>query len=430
MSYSLGKKIKLKRTELKLSQEKLSCNILSRSVLSKIENDKVTPSIYQLQYIANALGVSMEYFLKDELNLSNNVSANYIENNIESLFQNKRYITIISLYEKNLIDTCNNINSLYYIGFSYYFSDYYNESSEILKKYIKHVTLLDADEKIKYIENVSKSYNCLSKICINSKDYNKAISYMYKAKNLLDKFNMCNNYLLQIFVCNIGFLHNLVNDYDKCINLLESFLNNKPQLIDLNIIANIHLCLSTAYYNLDNYDQSILHIKRAIYFFDYIGKDMDSKECYINYINALRFSKRYDEAQKVMTSFKDKYFCKLNTDSKTTFTILNATLFFNMKKYDECINLLSMLNINKLNSLNRNCYYFLKGHIEFSKNNFAKASIYLKKCRSFFLNSSYIYDSNTLFEDLYIITNKEKFKTFIKDSNSYNKEPRKNIMVL
>ena len=71
--YSLGKKIKSLRKELGLKQEELTCDILSRTMLSKIENDKVTPSIYQLNHISKKLGYSVDYFLQtDSLSYSNN----------------------------------------------------------------------------------------------------------------------------------------------------------------------------------------------------------------------------------------------------------------------------------------------------------------------------------------------------------------------
>ena len=63
--YSLGKKVKLLRKEVGLKQEDLTCDILSRTMLSKIENDKVTPSIYQLNHISKKLGYSVDYFLQN-----------------------------------------------------------------------------------------------------------------------------------------------------------------------------------------------------------------------------------------------------------------------------------------------------------------------------------------------------------------------------
>ena len=91
--YSLGKKIKSLRKELGLKQEELTCDILSRTMLSKIENDKVTPSIYQLNHISKKLGYSVDYFLQtDSLSYSNNTQY---EDSIYKLFKNENYLSII-----------------------------------------------------------------------------------------------------------------------------------------------------------------------------------------------------------------------------------------------------------------------------------------------------------------------------------------------
>ena len=105
--YSLGKKVKLLRKEIGLKQEELTCNILSRTMFSKIENDKVTPSIYQLNHIAKKLGVSIEFFLRtDSLPYDNNEK---FKDSLYKLFENENYLAIISKYEKNIIDINTNI---------------------------------------------------------------------------------------------------------------------------------------------------------------------------------------------------------------------------------------------------------------------------------------------------------------------------------
>ena len=87
--YSLGKKVKLLRKEIGLKQEELTCNILSRTMLSKIENDKVTPSIYQLDHIAKKLGVSIEFFLQTySLPYDNNEK---FKDSLYKLFENENF---------------------------------------------------------------------------------------------------------------------------------------------------------------------------------------------------------------------------------------------------------------------------------------------------------------------------------------------------
>lgn len=133
--YSLGKKIKSLRKELGLKQEELTCDILSRTMLSKIENDKVTPSIYQLNHISKKLGYSVDYFLQtDSLSYSNNTQY---EDSIYKLFKNENYLSIILKFEKQIINISSNIEYAYYIGYSYYKIHYFKESIKLLNMYLK-----------------------------------------------------------------------------------------------------------------------------------------------------------------------------------------------------------------------------------------------------------------------------------------------------
>ena len=157
--YSLGKKVKLLRKEIGLRQEELTCDILSRTMLSKIENDKVTPSIYQLDHISKKLGVSIEFFIQtDSLSYHNNEK---FKDSLYKLFENENYLAIISKYEKNIIDTNTNIDYLYYVGYSYYKMHFYNDSIKLLNSYIKTILSLKEDDINQYIENVSNSFNTL-----------------------------------------------------------------------------------------------------------------------------------------------------------------------------------------------------------------------------------------------------------------------------
>ena len=60
---NLGDKIKFFRKKAGLTQLELSCDMLSRSTISKIESNKYTPSILQLQHIAKILNIDVSYLI-------------------------------------------------------------------------------------------------------------------------------------------------------------------------------------------------------------------------------------------------------------------------------------------------------------------------------------------------------------------------------
>lgn len=331
--YSLGKRIKLLRKETGLKQEDFVCDILSRTMLSKIENDKVTPSIYQLNHIAKKLGVSIDFFLQtDSLSYHNNREY---KDSLSKLFENENYLAIISKFEKSSFNIDENINYIYYAGYSYYKMNFYKESIKLLNKYIKTVLSLKKDDIHQYIENLSNSFNVISVIYFELEDYSKAIQNSLKAKDILQKNNYFKTRQYFMTINNLGYLYNTISDYEKCINLLEKFLSNNTEFIYIQIFASIHISLSSAYYNIGDYQNSIDHIKKAIFFFIYIKNEPKAIECYLNYINALRYSKQYSQAIETLDYVVLKYRDKFDSNLTTSFIMQKAILKFNTKNFDD-----------------------------------------------------------------------------------------------
>lgn len=428
MLYSLGKKIKSLRKDLKLKQEDLSCEILSRSMISKIENDRVTPSIYQLYHISKKLGVSIEYFLKNDFLSHIRVNEDY-KDSLYTLFKNENYLIIISKFEKNLINIDANLSYLFYIGYSYYKMHYYLDSSKILNKFIKIIDTLNDENLIEHLENASTALNILSLISIDADDPNKGIKYLLKAKDLLQKNNLTKTRTYYVIINNIGSLYNKTNNYEKCINSLEEFLSSHNDILHIRIFACIHLSLNSAYYNVGSYDKSIEHIRKAIFFFEYINDSFNSIDCYINYINSLRYSKKYNDALNLLDYVVKKYSTSFDSKLKLSFIMQKAILQFNIGNYQSSLDLLVTLNIKDLDSYNRNCYYFMKGHISFISKEFESAHLYFKRCENFFINSGFVYDLNLLYEDLYGITCDKRYEVSLEYLLSKCENPRKNILI-
>lgn len=424
--YSLGKKVKLLRKEVGLKQEDLTCNILSRTMLSKIENDKVTPSIYQLSHISKKLGYSVDYFLQtDSLSYSSNTQY---EDSIYKLFKNENYLSIISKFEKQILNINSNIEYAYYIGYSYYKMHYFKESIKFLNRYLKNIELLQDCDLVSHLENVSTALNILS-IIFMEEDYTKAIQYALKAKDILQKNRLTKSRTYFVVINNLGGFYNKISDYEKCINLLEEFLSYNKELIYLQIFASIHISLSSAYYNTGDYDHSIENIKKAIFFFLYTKDKVNAIECFLNYINALRYSKKYDEAIKILDEVVLKYKDTFDSSLKISFIMQKAILEFNIRNFDASLEELTKLNIKDLDSYNRNCYYFMKGHIAFINNELELSKTYFKNCEKFFINSNYLYDLDLLYNDLYEMTSDSKYSNLQHKLIDSCDNPRKNIVI-
>ena len=203
MDDSLGKKIKHLRKTLDLTQNDLSCEILSRSILSKIETDKVTPSIYQLNYLATKLNVTTDILLNETLDDIINRNEYITSTHIHKLFCEKLYLDIISTYETKKSDFLKEDVNLFYLGISYYNIHFYKEAINFLKKYINYVNKLDYDDPNKNIHYFIKSINILASIYF---DNNQSVSYTHLINYLPTIFS--NNNLFSIVSYNNLFLIN------------------------------------------------------------------------------------------------------------------------------------------------------------------------------------------------------------------------------
>jgi len=102
---NLGKRIKEARKRLNLTQERLSekANI-SNVYLGEIERGEKTPSIPVLIDLIEALDVSADFLLRDELNSANVIINNELTDKLSKLTpkQRKTAIDILNAYINNL----------------------------------------------------------------------------------------------------------------------------------------------------------------------------------------------------------------------------------------------------------------------------------------------------------------------------------------
>lgn len=421
MNNKIGIKIRTLRKNLNIYQKDMCCDILNRTVLSKIENGKITPSILQLQHISNKLNVPINYFLEEKSDSIDTIE--YVNGPLNVLFDQNKFYEIIKFYEKNKVNSTQNFENYFYIGHAYYNTDFYYESLKILRKYTSSCMQQPDNILEKSVLDLAFAFNTLSKIMLKNENYKKAISYLFMAKKYLEKYEKFSNEIYFKIINNIGSVYILMNEYSKIINVLQPFLDNISNLGYLRILPSMHLSLNIAYYNLDEYEKSIGHIKKAIFFYNYTGRYQLEYGCYLNYINALRYCKLYDEAFDVLKQYKLKY----PNEREQDFLIQEAVLLFNTQRYKSLIDLSHKIKLRKLSKLNIMGYYFMIGHIYFLQENYINSKNLLLKCENYFLRKNFCRDLKCLYNDLYEITKDETYK---EKSAYFNKlKGKKNILV-
>lgn len=423
MDLSIGSKIKALRNRQKLSQQDLCSGILDRTVLSKIENDKVTPSIFQIKSIAARLNIPVEFLLSGDASMNQDLYS--YGTDLYRLFKEGHYYKIINMYEDHYLDDINDVNKYYYIGQAFFNCEYYDTSSKILKKYVFLYSKSTEDFKKEYVENSANAFNILCKIMFRNSNLTKCISYLNKARVYLELYERCNVKIYFTVMNNLGSIYCMLNQYTKTIFILENFLQKVKDLSFINTLPSMHLSLNISYYNLENYEKSIEHIKKAIFLFNYSGRHYDAAHSYLNYINALRYSLKFEEAFEVFEEYKRSY--SEISSLYFNFLIQEMVLCFNVEKYELFEELSLKLKLNQLDKYNRCCYYFMEGHIRFIKKDYNNARRLFLKCEKCFMNQRFHQDLAVMYHDLYVMTCDDKYDEL---SRYYmNVKGKKNITV-
>ncbi|MGL4773840.1 MAG: helix-turn-helix domain-containing protein [Clostridium sp.] len=421
--WNLGERIKKIRKEKKITQEYLSGEELNRTVLSKIENNLQEPSISQLYYICKKLDISVCSLFHDE-----NYIMEYIdtqENYINSLYNKMDYSNIIKFYDLNKKDFSSIKDKIkyFYLGMSYYSLNMFNLSTKHLNKFISYY-LKNEDIQEKRILEFCEGLNALYKIEINFKK-NTAISHLNLANIYIAKYNIENSEIAFKILNNICVYYLRKNDYSTVINLCKYFETMNHRICYPTVFFGLYNLLAIAYYNIDNYKKSILCIKKTINILLFMGDEENAGLCHINYINALRYSKNYSEALKIIDFCKDAF--KNYETVVNSVTLQEIIVYFNNQEYHKALRISRVINKKKLSENEKIELSFILGIIDYKCGLLENAYKKIVKCEKYFLK----FQNNLELKLLYNICFKIKGdEIFLEKLHSLNlSKLRKNILV-
>lgn len=227
---SLGEKIKKLRKEQNMTLKELAGDRITAAQISHIERDKSHTSYELLEYLADKLGVSVDYLLETKEMQSKKITDNLI-------LKSEIYIK------------CNDLDKA---------EEQIKEIMEICKEY-------------KLTENYGKCNKLLAEINSKKKDYSSAVYYYEKAlyyfiKNE-DKDAIYNSYL------NIGNIYMLDEFYKGALThfMFAKEVLDESNIEDVDIYKELYSKISKCYINLGKSEQ-------ALEFMEKIDK-MDNEDC-------------------------------------------------------------------------------------------------------------------------------------------------------
>ena len=422
----IGNKIRTLRKAKGYKQIDICNNILSRTELSKIENGRRTPSIYQIKYISEILNTSVDYLLNVNYEKSSDKIKSSQKSSIEYLFNSKQYNKITISFEKGNIFSTNDIKNLFFVGSSYYKTEFYTESKKLLLKFIKKYEAISYKSQEKYCEKYAEALRDLFYIENGGKEENIELSKLHKAKKELERHEKFNCKLYYEILYHIGFVYFCINKYDNAEAIISELLDKNKEIINLTIVPDSHLVLSRVYYNTDKYDKSIENLNKALFLYKY-SKNDNVIVCNVEYSNIYRFMGEYNKAISIIEDVSERYLEEKKIDK--IFKLYKSFIYFNMIEYESVSVILKCIRINDLKCpIKKSSYYFLRGHIAYMNNKYKEAERYLKKSEKYFILNHFYYDLKLLYSDLYNITRDDKYKSLYEKYSIQHKNSKKNIV--
>ena len=423
---NLGSRIKLLRKKKGLSQNDLSNKILNRVVLSRIENNIQEPSLNQIIHICTVLEISLDELILSKpytVSICSKDSIDYILN----LYNRNNFYDITKYYDLNKSDFVKIKNSakFFYLGYSYYKINLYKESERFLKKYVNFVKKNEQNLLQDNIINLCVALNSIFRIHMALNDSKKAIKHLKLAEIYISKFNMENTNIGQSILSNIATFYLRENQYKKVISYCYNFENLQTDVCYPLVIVNIYKALAISYYNIGNYKKSIHNTQKVIDLYSFLGDDYNKGVAYFNYINALMYSTKHDEALYLIENCKNQY--KDVKDLFNTFLVQEMSVYFNMSKFHKVLDVSLSVNQKYLSKDFLCDFNFIIGHINHLAGNKNTAIKNLKFCESLFINKRCNYDLYVVYGDLHILTNDDSFKE--KQRNLTYNSMKKNIII-
>lgn len=410
----IGTRIKILRRDANLTQAELSSDILTRTSLSKIENGTLEPSLSQLEHIASKLNTTISYILQENTYASSTLSKQN-ESNLSKLYIEKKYFKII--------ETIKPINFLtfYYVGMSYYNLDLKVDAIKYLSSCEELFNSQDEYSKNLTVEKLAIALNSLRKITISNYSDQNNLLFLKKALYYLDLYNINKCEIYYIVNNNISNYYLFTNQYEKTISFIQDFLHNNTSVNSLKVLPFIHLNLSNAYFAIKEYDLSIGSIKNSIFFYNYIGKNYDAGECYLNLFNCYLYKGDFYECELLLRNLFENY-----NDIKllNIFMVLELTYLYNIGESNLILEKYSKINIAALRRKTRSDFNFILGRTYFLIGKFNSSKRYYLKCISYLKESNKYLDLYILYKDLYHIDNNESDKkSYIEYLNLYKNTP-------
>ncbi|MCT4564651.1 MAG: helix-turn-helix transcriptional regulator [Maledivibacter sp.] len=403
---SIGNKIRFLRKEQNMTQEELAGDNFTKSYISLIERGKINPSMKALNYISKKLNKPVSLLLDTEGSIvdSNNLyKISHIIEKGKKLVNNSEldlaFIEFNRLFEN--LDNLTNFHKgliYYYLGYIYFKKetnnecfDFISKSIDFFKKALKNFEDNDPKDNFDiYIKLAESEY------ILNNK--NKSLKYFLKAKDFEEEYRINLDDYFYV-MRNITILYTQKGNYSIAIDYLRKIidLSKKENIINEHVLGS-YITLSTCYFSLEQYDDSLEMLKKVLPIYENLLDDPRlHSRIYFRMAKIYVEKNEYDLAlNNISNSVEIAEKIKENSIKVVTLlsnSLLKAKIHFYINEYDIAFNETNSI-MKEIESINRtdNEYISLKadvntliGEIYLKKKNYEESVSYFDKAIGLYL---------------------------------------------
>jgi len=267
---SLGEKIKQKRKEKNMTLKDLSGDKVTPGQISLVESGKSKPSMDLLEYIADRLGVSIDYMLETEEHQAEKLCQFYSKI-AEASLQVENYEQSREAISKGM-SYAMQYNLEYYIGLN----EFYRGRIEFGQGMYKEAqsTFISANEvflKLGKKKDIIKTYIYLGKAAYELSYYKLAINYYKHAEKIIKQNKIVDNNTLVEIYYNISLCYSKLDNHSATIDYLLLSMEKYKEKNDKLQYGQSLLMLSISYKSMGRFDEALEYASKAIQVFEDIN---------------------------------------------------------------------------------------------------------------------------------------------------------------
>ncbi|KPU44174.1 tetratricopeptide repeat protein [Oxobacter pfennigii] len=264
---TLGNKIKNRRKELELTLKDLAGDRVTPAQLSYVETDKCKPSLDLLEYIAEKLGLEMDYLLESE---KKQVSR-FCEYNIK--------LSNIDILQGNFKEAKNRILLVLETAKPYNLNEYIGEAEKCLGLVYKNLSdydnanryFLSALHKFSQINSTTKiieTYIELGLVAYQKNYYSSALGYMRQAERVAENLEEIQAMLELKLLYYLMILYAQENDVEKSVLYAEKVTEALELYRDKKRFGNKLLEMGRAFEKQNKYEKAMEYVQASSCVYD------------------------------------------------------------------------------------------------------------------------------------------------------------------